>query len=151
MNGLYVAMLSLIMVVAGIGIPVMAALNGGLGSRLSNPVQAAALLFALALVISVLLLLFQPNPTTFNIRSVPPHYFMGGLFVAFYVLSVTFAAPEIGVGNAIVLVLPGQTLASAFIDHYGWFGAQQTTFTAIRALGLLLIISGVLLARRSIE
>jgi transporter family-2 protein len=151
MNDSPVATLSLIMVLAGIGIPVMAALNGGLGARLGNPVQAATLLFALALGVSVLVLVSQSKPIAYNLQAVPPQYFLGGLFVAFYVLSVTSIAPKIGVGNAIVLVLLGQTLASAIIDHYGWLGAQQTSLSTSRGIGLLLILSGVLLARRSIN
>ena len=149
MNNLSGTALSMIMVFAGIGIPVMATLNGGLGSRLGNPVQAATLLFAFALMISALALVFQSKPIALNLGTVPPQYFLGGLFVAFYVLSVTFIAPKLGVGNAIVLVLLGQTLASAVIDHLGWLGAQQTPMTATRGVGLLLIIVGIMLARRA--
>jgi transporter family-2 protein len=146
-----IAILSLIMVLAGIGIPVMAALNGGLGARLGNPVQAATLLFALAFASSTVVLLIQTKPIALNIETVPPQYFLGGLFVAVYVLSVTFIAPKLGVGNSIVLVLLGQALASATIDHYGWLGAQQTAITHSHGIGLLLIISGVLLTRLSID
>jgi transporter family-2 protein len=140
--------LSLIMVMAGIGIPVMAALNGALGSRLGNPAQAATLLFAFALVLSVFVLVIQPKPVTFKLGTVPPQYFLGGLFVAFYVLAVTFIGPKIGVGNAIVLVLLGQTLASAIIDHYGWFGAPITHLSSERVIGFLLVVGGVLMARQ---
>jgi len=151
MNGPSVATLSLIMLLAGIGIPVMAALNGGLGARLGNPVQAATLLFAVALCVSILALVIQDKPITFNVGAIPSRFFLGGLFVAFYVLSVTFIAPKIGVGNAIVLVLLGQTLAAAVIDHFGWFGAEQTTLTTTRGIGFLIMIGGILLARRSID
>ena len=150
MNGSTAATLSVIMVLAGIGIPIMAALNGGLGARLDNPVQAATLLFALALAVSVLALAFQPKPVAFNLQAVPPHYFLGGLLVAFYVLSVTFVAPRLGVGNAIALVLLGQMLASAIIDHYGWWGAKQASLSATRGIGLLFILGGVALTRSSI-
>ena len=111
MNSPSVAALSLIMLLAGFGIPVMAALNGGLGVRLGNPIQAAALLFAFAFCVSLVALVVQPNPIATNLQVIPIQFYLGGLFVAFYVLSVTFIAPKLGVGNAIVLVLLGQTLA----------------------------------------
>ncbi|MEM9902347.1 MAG: DMT family transporter, partial [Pseudomonadota bacterium] len=38
-----------IMFVAGIGIPLLAALNGGLGRHMESPVGAAAILFGVAL------------------------------------------------------------------------------------------------------
>ena len=62
MNGLSNAwVLSAIMVVAGIGIPVMAALNSGLGTRLGHPVLAAAILFALALAATGAVWISQPS------------------------------------------------------------------------------------------
>ncbi len=151
MNNMPVATFSLIMVLAGTGIPVMAALNGGLGSRLGNPVQAATMLFAVALVVSVLVLVIQPKPIAFDLHTVPPQYFLGGLFVAFYVLCVTFIAPKLGIGNATVLVLLGQILASTIIDHMGWLSAQKTSLTPCRGIGLVLMIAGVLLARCSVD
>ena len=151
MSGSQGFILGIVMVIAGIGIPVMAALNGGLGTRLGNPVQAATLLFALALVVSILVLIFQPKPIAIDLQVIPPQFFLGGFFVAFYVLSVTFIAPRIGVGNAIVLVLLGQCLASAMIDHFGWFGVQQTALTLSRASGFLIIIGGIVLTRRTAD
>ena len=151
MSGSQSLIFGTVMVLAGIGIPVMAALNGGLGTRLGNPVQAATLLFLLALTVSAVVMLVQPKPITINMLAVPPHYFLGGLFVAFYVLAVTFIGPKIGVGNAIVLVLLGQTLASVVIDHFGWFGAQQVTLNLSRAMGCVFIVGGVLFARRTVD
>ena len=151
MSGSQGLILGIVMIIAGIGIPVMAALNGGLGTRLGNPVQAATLLFALALAVSILVLIFKPKPLASNLQLIPPQFFLGGFFVAFYVLSVTFIAPKIGVGNAIILVLLGQAVASALIDHFGWFGAQQTALTLSRAVGFLIIISGIVLTRRTAD
>ncbi|MDJ0654637.1 MAG: DMT family transporter [Xanthomonadales bacterium] len=139
------------MVLAGTGIPIMAALNSGLGARLGNPVQAATLLFALALVISLFALMLQSRPVVFNLAAVPPQYLLGGLFVAFYVLSVTFIAPKIGVGNSIVLVLLGQMLASAMIDHFGWLNAPQASLSSQRVAGLVVMAIAVVLMRRPIE
>lgn len=44
---------ALLMLVAGIGIPVMATLNGGLGARLQSPALAAAILFFVALILAI--------------------------------------------------------------------------------------------------
>lgn len=139
------------MLIAGIGIPVMAALNSGLGVRLGNPVLAATFLFALALLITVLVLLSQSRPVALHLATVPPHFFAGGIFVAFYVLAVTWIAPKIGVGNAIVLVLLGQLMASAVIDHFGWLGSPQSSLSPIRSVGISLMVLGVFLARRPID
>ncbi|MEH6519300.1 MAG: DMT family transporter [Halioglobus sp.] len=137
------------MVVAGVGIPVMAALNGGLGTKLDNPVQAATILFTLALACCLVLLWLQPRELTVDlVAAAPPHFYLGGLLVAFYVLAITWIAPIIGVGNAIMLVLTGQLFASALIDHSGWLGAPVSPLSSVRAVGILLMALGILLARR---
>lgn len=151
MNGLsHPWLLGIIMVVAGFGIPVMASLNGSLGARLGHPVLAATILFALALAASVTVLVVQQKPLELKALEAPPQFYLGGFFVAFYVLSITWIAPKIGVGNTIFLVLLGQLIASPIIDHYGWFGAPRSLFTAARCLGIVLMISGILLARRPV-
>ncbi len=143
--------LGAIMILAGLGIPIMAALNSSLGTRLANPVLAAATLFALALVITLLVLALQSSPLLLRIEGIPPHLFTGGCFVAFYVLSITWIAPRIGVGNAVFLVLLGQLLASAVIDHFALLGAPRSSLSWQRAIGLVLMAAGVVLARRPLE
>ena len=150
MNELSATSLSAIMLLAGIGIPVMAALNGGLGVRLGNPVLAANVLFLVALTSSLTVLVIQPAQVQNSFSGVSPQYFLGGLLVAFYVLSVTFVGPRLGVGNAIVLVLLGQLVAAAVIDHFGLSGAPRLPFTLWRFVGVMLMVSGVILARRSV-
>lgn len=143
-----------IMVAAGIGIPIMATLNSGLGARVANPTFAACILFLVAGTIAALVLittaLFTTSrvPAAATVGTVPAYYFAGGLFVAFYVLSITWLAPRLGVGTAVFLVLFGQLLATAAIDHYGWLGALQTRLTPQRVAGLALMIVGIYLARR---
>ena len=78
----------------------------------------------------------------------PKHLFLGGLFVAFYVLSVTYVAPSFGVGNAIFFVLLGQLVAAALIDHFGLFGAQVTPMSFPRIAGLILMAAGLALTQR---
>ena len=140
----------IILFVAGAGIPMMAALNSALGMRLGNPIPAAFVLFLLATVITALLVFTNPLPTGSEISSIPAHYYLGGMFVAFYVLAMTWIAPKLGLGNAIFVVLIGQLVAAAIIDHFGVFGALRDPLSARRALGLMLILAGVLLARRGI-
>ena len=48
---------AILMLLAGLGIPVMAALNGSLGARLESPALAAAILFVVGLTVAVTYLL----------------------------------------------------------------------------------------------
>jgi transporter family-2 protein len=135
-----------LMLTAGIGIPVMAALNSHLGAKLGSSALATALLFFVGFTLSFAFLLkTEGMPGSIFRANVPWYFYLGGLLVAFYVLSVTWVAPQYGVGNAISFVLLGQLIAISLIDHYGLLGAQQSLLDGKRLLGLALMVSGVFL------
>jgi transporter family-2 protein len=137
------------MLFAGIGIPIMAALNAGLGTRLQSPALAAAVLFLVAMVASLsYLLLVKGVPISFSAPSTPFYYYLGGLFVVFHVLSVTWIAPHFGIGNAVSFVLLGQLLSMATIDQFGLMGAPQMSLTLPRLMGLFFMVIGVFLVVR---
>ena len=140
--------LSTILFIAGIGIPIMASLNSGLGARLESPVAAAFVLFLLALAVTAALLLMNPLPSSNQVMEIPAPYYLGGLFVAFYVLSITWIAPKIGLGNAIFLVLFGQIVAAAIIDHNGLFYVPRTPITIVRIVGIGLMALGLYMAKK---
>jgi len=141
---------ALIMLLTGVGIPILAALNGGLGTRLGSPMAASTILFGLAFLIAAAgaMLTGSVGQIRFT-NEVPPQYYFGGLFVAFYVIAVTFIAPKFGVGNAIFFVLVGQLISAATIDHFGLFGAMRSAIDVKRVAGIALMIAGVYLARRT--
>ena len=140
---------ALTMLFAGIGIPIMAALNAGLGTKLQSSALAATILFCVAMVASLTyLLLVEGIPTSFSAPSTPFYFYLGGLFVVFYVLSVTWIAPRFGIGNAVAFVLLGQLISMATIDQFGLLGAPQTTLTLPRLMGLLFMAIGVFLVVR---
>ena len=136
----------ILMLTAGIGIPVMAALNGHLGAKLGSSALATALLFFVGFTLSsAFLLKTEGMPSNVFRANIPWYFYLGGLLVAFYVLSVTWVAPQYGVGNAISFVLLGQLLAISLIDHYGLLGAQQSLLDGKRLVGLAMMIVGVFL------
>jgi bacterial/archaeal transporter family-2 protein len=140
-------LLSILMFVAGMGIPTMAALNGRLGMQLGSPWAAAFLLFVLGAAISGVAMVAIGLPQRgWFVAS--PLYYAGGVLVAFYVLSITYSAPRIGVANAVFFVLVGQIAAAAAIDQFGLFGAMKSPLTGQRLLGIALMLAGTFLARR---
>ena len=147
-------LLALLMLVAGIGIPVMATLNAGLGQRLANPVAASAVLFAVAFMLAGAVLIGAGSvgagrpPSLASFSATPWVYYAGGFFTVFYILAITYAGPKIGIGNAVFFVLLGQMVAAAAIDHFGLWGAIVTPVTARRILGLIVMTVGVYLARK---
>jgi transporter family-2 protein len=139
---------ALIMLAAGIGIPLLAALNAQLGARIGAPTAAAAVLFAVALLAALVATVLTGAQAGFAaLPTQPPHLFAGGLLVAFYVLAVTWIAPRLGVGNAVFCVLLGQIASAAVIDHFALFGAVVRPLTMLRAAGILTMAVGLAMAR----
>lgn len=137
------------MFAAGIGIPVLAALNAGLGTRIGSPAAAGAVLFVVAFTAAVVVTLLTGGAKSLPLLPAQPkHLFLAGLFVAFYVLSITWVAPHFGIGNAVFFVLLGQLFAAAAIDHFGLFGARVSPLTLTRAAGIALMGSGVMLTQK---
>lgn len=132
------------MLLAGFGIPLLAALNARLGARIGSPNLAAAILFCVALLASLAVILVAGGFDRLSlVPSQPVFLFAGGLLVAFYVLAVTWVAPKFGVGNAVFFVLLGQMVSATAIDHWGLFGAIVHPVTPWRLGGLALMAAGL--------
>ena len=138
-----------IMFLAGIGIPILAALNAALGARIGSPAVAALCLFVVAFT-TTLLVVLATGPSALRVLAEQPrHLFLAGVLVAFYVLSITYVAPHFGVGNAVFFVLLGQLVAAAAIDHWGLFGARETPLSLTRAGGIALMAAGIALTQKA--
>lgn len=139
---------ALTMLAAGIGIPVLAALNAALGQRVGSPFAAGVILFIVALSAAIVMVIITGPAPLAKLPEAPKHLFLAGLLVAFYVLSITAVAPHFGVGNAVFFVLLGQLFSTALIDHFGLFGAQISPLSLARAGGIGLMAAGVWLTQQ---
>ncbi|SCZ54446.1 transporter family-2 protein [Epibacterium ulvae] len=135
---------AMLMLAAGIGIPVLAALNGALGRVIASPVLASVILFTVAFLTSLIVLLTQREALSLQTVSTAPRYLMlAGVLIAFYVLSITYVGPRFGIGNAVFFVLLGQLISATAIDHFGLFGAPVSPLTMTRGAGIALMTAGV--------
>lgn len=134
---------ALIMLSAGIGIPILAALNAALGVRLGSPVAAAVVLFAVAFSCSAVILGIIGPAKLIGVVDAPKYLLLGGTLVAFYILTITWIAPKFGIGNAVFFVLLGQLISAAIIDHFGLLGALPQSISLTRAAGIAIMGLGV--------
>jgi transporter family-2 protein len=144
-----VAFYSALSLLAGVLIPMMAAINGALGRTLANP-QLASLIAAAAgfLMVAAYTLVsggLRVAPGT--LAQVTPLQWLAGFGLAFYIIAITWLAPRFGVGNAVMLVVAAQIACSAAIDHFGLFGAPQKPIDLMRAAGLVIMVVGVVIAQ----
>ena len=134
---------------SGLLIPVMAALNGGLGRLFGNPVWAAALLLLVSAIAAFLFALVSrvPLPGWPVLAGAPRPMYAAGLVVTFYVFTVTYLAPRFGVANTIMFVLLAQLVSAAAIDRLGLFGVPARELSPIRIIGLATMLAGIVLCQ----
>ena len=138
-----------LMLLAGIGVPILAALNAALGTRIGSFAAAATVLFTVAFLVSTAVALLTGTEAFAKLANAPKHLFLAGALIAFYVLTITFVAPRFGVGNAVFFVLLGQLISAAAIDHFGLFGARVSPLSATRMLGIAVMATGVFITQKA--
>lgn len=149
MNAPSIALYVALSTIGGVLIPIMAALSGALGRTLDNPWAAAAIVSAgaFATVLAFTLLTGSGNVNWEALKHARPMQLLAGLGFAFYLLSITWVGPRFGIGNAIMFVLAGQIISSALIDHFGLFGAPHKPVDLLRAAGLVIMATGIVIAQ----
>ena len=140
-----------IAVLAGVAVPILASINAAYGQSIGNVHWASLTLCVVAFVtiLSVALLSGTPYPGISGLTNASWWHFLGGCFFAVYVVSITYVAPRIGVGNAIILVVVAQIFTAVIIDHFGLLGAATQQLDWKRALGIVFLVIGVALAKSS--
>lgn len=133
-----------VMLLAGIGIPIMAAINANLSQRIHSLSYAVLILLFTSTVFTLIYkFLFDKNTTIFYQETTPKYIYMAGLFFVFYIFSISWIVPKFGIGNAVAFVILGQLIAMTVIDHFGLMSAIQVSLSSQRAIGLTLMAIGV--------
>ena len=135
--------------VAGVAVPFLAAINAAFGQAIGSVYGAAIVLccVALAVIFAVSYASGAEPISAAQLRRASWWHYSAGLFFAVYVVSITYVAPKIGVGNAIIFVVVAQILTAVIIDHFGMFGAEIREIDLKRIAGVGLLVAGVALAR----
>jgi len=131
-------------VLVGATIPLQAAANAKLGETLSQPLWAAFIAFAVSglAVLTALLMLRIPVPTSGFVSSAPAWSWFGGIGGAIFISSGVYFVPRIGAANFLVATVAGQLVLAAALDHRGWLGVPVTTIDTKRAIGVAMVLLG---------
>ncbi|MGC4190279.1 MAG: DMT family transporter [Thermomicrobiales bacterium] len=80
-------------------------------------------------------------------RGLAPHLLITGALSIPYLIAAAWAGQRIGLGVYLAAVVTGQLSTSVVLDHIGAFGLTQRPVDPLRALGVVVLIAGVLLIR----
>jgi transporter family-2 protein len=137
-------------VLAGISIVIQQALNANLRIALGSAAWSGFMSYFLGLVCMVILaiVLRDPVPSVVAATRLPWWAWSGGLFGAIFIGLGIFLVPQLGAATFLALLITGQMLSSVLFDHFGLFGLAQRSIDVPRAIGVALLIGGVMLIRR---
>ena len=95
----------------------------------------------------VMLLLKGGNISAWN--TVPSFALLSGVLGLIIVASIGYTIPRLGLVTAFTLLIAAQFVIAAFMDHYGWLGADIRILTPQKIMGVVVMMAGVWLTLRN--
>lgn len=141
------AWISLLTLIAGMGIGCQAAINGALGRKVGS-IEGALISFFVGTVGLTLFMIFFGKGNPLEVFKVPKWQLLGGLLGAVYIAIMVMSVPKIGVAASVIAVIVGQIAISLAIDHFGWFGNARIPVDGQRILGLIFLFAALFLIFR---
>jgi transporter family-2 protein len=81
-------------------------------------------------------------------RTVPWYGLLAGICGLAVIGAVSYTIPRVGVATTIILIVAGQLIIGAYLDHYGLLGAPVRLFDASRIAAIAVLSVGVWLMVR---
>lgn len=143
-------MIALMVLASGTTVALQAPSNAMLSKAFGSPIVAALISFSVgtAALAAVALVTYRRVPDWGTVAGLPTYAWFGGLYGAVFVTVAAIAVPRIGVASTLILLIAGQVVMAAVLDHYGAFGVAKQALTPLRLLGLVLVGAGVVLVRK---
>jgi len=143
------ALATALAVAAGVAGSVQVALMSRLGERI-GVVEALAFSTLLTAVLAGIGLLVARLSLAGYERALhqPWWMLMGGVMGLLIVFTVTYAGPRIGVAATVGILIAGQLVMGAAIDHWGLFGSERISLQWPRVVGIVLLAVGAALSLR---
>lgn len=144
----------------GIAVVMMVGLIGGIAVGLQGPLaslisqrigmlESVFVIHAGGAIASIVpLLLLEGGGQLGEWQRVPWYALGAGGFGLAVIGAMTYMIPRVGATSALLILIVGQLLIGAVLDHYGWFGVSVRPLELSRLLGVLVMLGGVWLTVR---
>lgn len=139
----------LIPLVAGILITMQTSSNTRIGQELRSPYISGLVNFVSGALVLTAVLLIREHGISIpfsDIASKPLWIWSGGMWSTIIVLTAILCLPVLGSARIVMIASTGQILTGLALDHFGLMGSEHIKLTALKAIGALLVVAGVILA-----
>lgn len=127
----------------GIMIAIMVTANGMLANIMGTWLSLV-IIHMLGLLTAGLVLIIKKSTKNIT-KGVPLGYLMGGAIGVITILLNNLCVNNIGVAMTLGLVLVGQIIASAIVEHFGILGMKKKKISLEKTPAYLLIIAGAVI------
>lgn len=138
----------LLALLAGVALSTQTAINAQLAKGLGNqPLMATFVSFVVGSALLFVICLWKADwQTTWqNAAHISVWKWLGGLLGAGFVFTTVMLAPRLGITPMLFLVMIGQLVCAALIDHHGWIGMPVRPVQIWHIAGLAVMGAGLLL------
>ncbi|MEQ8927382.1 MAG: DMT family transporter [Fulvivirga sp.] len=146
MNTSYLLIMS---VSVGVLVVIQGGINARLGLMLSNTLLATtiALITSATITLAAFLITTRSYPTFQQLKSIPLHLFLGGVFSFSALALFYYVIPRLGISTVVTFGLTGQIIFASIAAHYGWFGMPVELMSLKKLIGMIIMIAGVYLIK----
>jgi transporter family-2 protein len=141
-------LLSLVAIVGGIAVALQAQLMGLLDRQIGTVESVFITYGSGGLLIGLVILLMRGGNLSMW-QNVPWYAFLSGVIGLVIVAAIGFSAPRLGLVTAFTIMVAAQFIIGAFLDHYGFFGAEVRQLNMEKIIGMVTVLVGVWLTVRS--
>ncbi|HEB2144150.1 TPA: DMT family transporter [Staphylococcus aureus] len=135
-------------VLVGMLIPIQTSVNSRLSLYTKSPFYTSFISFSVGTICLIVLNIFI-NPDVFSLHFFSNQtfnytWFVGGLLGVDYLTGNLLLLPKLGATLTVIATVAGQIIMGVIIDTFGLFGATVHDFNLIKAIGVLLLIVGII-------
>ncbi len=100
---------------------------------------------AIALVCSIVALLFFKDVNLVGLKEVNKLYLLGGVLGVGITLTVMLSMGQLGPAYATMIILIAQMVTSYLVDCFGWFDTPKVGFVWTKLIGVVVMIAGIII------
>ena len=133
-----------LMLLIGFVLTLHLAMNAQVGAILKNPRMGNAIFWAIGACTAIIIGATDWDPTVFGrLKEVPVWLLTAGVMGGCLVFGIAWTMPQLGAGNAVVLMIAGQIISGMIFSHFGLFGSPVEPISMVKLGGAVLLVVGV--------
>lgn len=134
-------------IIAGSLTPFQTAVNSKLRQYVISPFLSSLISFLIGTIFLTIVILASGGQlllTSHQVATIPWWAYLGGVLGMIGLTTNILLFPILGSVQTVIMPIMGQILMSMVIDNFGLFGADHHALSAMRLVGVVLLIIGVL-------